>query len=232
VRRWLITIVIFLLAGAVVNVAVAWACAVWIDIVLILDQRSDTAGFTWGSHDGLDYFRWEHWAGARFFVFRGFQRASNSSEVPFDGWHPPWASHFLDGMTTESPEGPRAYRRRIAEARGWPHLALHGGYGVDLNPEGTVYPWFALMLDQPPARTPNPLSSAEARFLPLRPISPGFAVNTIFYAAILWLLILGPFVLRRFLRAKRHLCPWCAYPVGESVACTECGKPLPKRAVA
>ena len=38
------------------------------------------------------------------------------------------------------------------------------------------------------------------RTLPLRPIWPGFAVNTLFYAAVLWLLIPGPFALRRFIR--------------------------------
>jgi hypothetical protein len=68
--------------------------------------------------------------------------------------------------------------------------------------------------------------------LPIRPSWPGFAVNTIFYAAILWLLICGPFVPRRFLRRRRGLCPACAYPMGKSVTCAECGKPLPKRAVA
>jgi hypothetical protein len=75
--------------------------------------------------------------------------------------------------------------------------------------------------------------SSEANYtLPLRLIWPGFAVNTIFYAAILWLLIPGPFALRRLIRRRRGLCPKCGYPMGESDACTECGKPLPKRAVA
>ena len=49
--------------------------------------------------------------------------------------------------------------------------------------------------------------------------------------AILWLLIPGPFALRRFLRLRRGLCPKCAYPMGESPVCSECGKALPKRAV-
>ena len=65
---------------------------------------------------------------------------------------------------------------------------------------------------------------------PLRPIVPGFLLNTLFYAAVLWLLIPGPFTLRRFIRVKRGLCPKCAYPVGESDACSECGKRLSNRA--
>ena len=73
----------------------------------------------------------------------------------------------------------------------------------------------------------------EVRFpkaLPIRPIWPGLAVNTLFYAAVLWLLIPGPFALRRFIRVRRGLCPKCAYPMGHSDACSECGKALPERA--
>ena len=67
---------------------------------------------------------------------------------------------------------------------------------------------------------------AEARVIPTRLIWPGFAANTLFYAGLLWL----PFAMRRFLRVKRCLCPACAYPMGESGVCSECGKALPKRA--
>ncbi len=35
--------------------------------------------------------------------------------------------------------------------------------------------------------------------------------------------------LRRFLRVRRGLCPKCAYPMGESEVCTECGESLPSR---
>ncbi len=65
--------------------------------------------------------------------------------------------------------------------------------------------------------------------LPLRPIWPGFAINTLFYGTLLWLLIYGLSVMRRFLRLKRGLCPKCAYPVGESEICSECGITLPRR---
>ena len=60
-------------------------------------------------------------------------------------------------------------------------------------------------------------------------IWPGFAANTFFYAAVLWLLIPGPFALRRHIRFWQGFCPKCAYPMGESVVCSECGKELPNR---
>ena len=71
----------------------------------------------------------------------------------------------------------------------------------------------------------------ELRVLPFRPLWPGFAVNSLLYAAVLWLLICGPFALRRFIRVRRGLCPACAYPHGESPVCSECGKTIPSRKV-
>ena len=68
--------------------------------------------------------------------------------------------------------------------------------------------------------------------LRLRPIWFAFAISTVFYGAVLWLLVQGPFALRRVLRRRRGLCPGCGYPVGESATCTECGKLLAVRAVA
>ena len=70
------------------------------------------------------------------------------------------------------------------------------------------------------------------RLLPFRPLPLGFAINSVFYAAILWALIWGPFALRRLLRVRRGLCPKCAYPMGESAVCSECGVELPSRLAA
>ncbi len=77
---------------------------------------------------------------------------------------------------------------------------------------------------------PSPLRG-QPRVVPVRPFWPGFAVNTLLYATFLWLLIPGPFVLRRFVRVRRGLCPACAYPRGESDVCSECGKAIPSRKV-
>lgn len=63
------------------------------------------------------------------------------------------------------------------------------------------------------------------RSLPLRPVWPGFAVNTILFAILAALIWLVP-VLRAIHRESRGLCPACAYPVGASQVCTECGAKL------
>ncbi|MCI0365950.1 MAG: hypothetical protein L0Y44_13855 [Phycisphaerales bacterium] len=67
------------------------------------------------------------------------------------------------------------------------------------------------------------ISSMPREYRLTTPIWRGLAINTILYAAMLWLLFAGPGFVRRRVRIKRGLCPACAYPVGESATCTECG---------
>ena len=73
----------------------------------------------------------------------------------------------------------------------------------------------------------HPLNLDDRCTLPCRIWLPGFAINTVFYTTILWLLCVAPFQIRRYWRRKRGLCPACAYPIGSSDVCTECGTPLP-----
>ena len=65
------------------------------------------------------------------------------------------------------------------------------------------------------------------RRLPLAPIWPGFAINTLFYAALLWLGFCGPFALRRQIRRKHGRCVKCGYDLrgapGTDAGCPECG---------
>ena len=65
--------------------------------------------------------------------------------------------------------------------------------------------------------------------IPRTIIWPAFASNTLFYAGILWLLFAASFAMRRRWRIKRGLCPACAYPIrgGSSDVCTECGVAIP-----
>ena len=70
--------------------------------------------------------------------------------------------------------------------------------------------------------------------VPHIPIWPGFAINTLFYAAILWALFAAPFGLRglrKRRRIKRGSCPNCAYDLRgrapTSDVCPECGAPAP-----
>ena len=105
-------------------------------------------------------------------------------------------------------QGPLSY---YVYQQGWPARSLRGWcYKVNGSPK-TEYALF------------KQLGSKRFAVLPLQPLWPGFAINTIFYAAVLWLPVAGLSALRRRRRSKRGLCPACAYPVGNSAVCTECG---------
>ena len=176
-RRHLLIVAIFLLAGAVVNVGVAWGCALWSPVLKTEWIDKDQ---TWARHRA--------W---------GIGWSAISQPLP------------LGSSTTIEAGFPLA-------CVGGDYIWMpHGGFGG--------YDTRFLIGWERGERWPKP-----PRPFPLRPIWPGFAVNTLCYAAILWLLILGPFVLRRFIRMKRGLCPACAYPMGESNVCSECGRALPQ----
>jgi len=64
---------------------------------------------------------------------------------------------------------------------------------------------------------------------PIRPMWLGFIINSIFYGLLVLVPVLFPKgirVVRQCVRAQRGLCPACAYPIGVSDRCTECGAPV------
>ena len=79
--------------------------------------------------------------------------------------------------------------------------------------------------------------SGEERWLPLRPIFPGFIINTLFYAAIWFGVFFGVGFVKRAIRKKRGRCVKCGYDLrgqrhqateasrdqGHAVGCPECG---------
>ena len=62
----------------------------------------------------------------------------------------------------------------------------------------------------------------------------GFAINTLFYAVLLWLVTLGQFTLRRYIRREHGRCIKCGYDVRHTDhdACPECGTTVLKAAIA
>ena len=135
--------------------------------------------------------------------------------------------HFIASERTD--EHARVLFYISIESAGWPCRSLTSEVTSEVRSDLRSD---VLLPEQSRWRTGIPVATrgspyvVDWRRLPIRPRW-GFAVNTVFYAAVLWLLILGPFALRRFIRMKRGLCPACAYPMGESDACTECGGALP-----
>ena len=248
-KRRIVLAAIFLLAGAVVNVAVAWGCAVRINVF----DSQPRSGFT--KH--LAVIRFSAFGSTWFWILRGGHPWAR--QFPDDGAKPGdaipyWAAYMLAELALEPPltawTTPRPVTTcRVADARGWPMRSLYSEQiqqVVKLGPtlRGLPHPEplaLPAKWENHPIRngmktslTPwsaGPWSPSRSfpRALPLRPIWSGFAVNTVLYAAILWLLIPGTFVLRRVIWLKRGLCSACGYPMGEAGVCSECGKALPRR---
>jgi len=191
-RRTILKVFSLLVAGATLNIAVAWGLAVW----------------------GLSMTAW------------------NASEA---------ATNTLQWQGTVPPEWPAPTMVGRNVGLGASHICTSGSMGSQFL--GT---W--RLSTQDVYRTGLPMDSlqCEHRFtlrsgeidkfewfhatdpihnqrLPLLPLWPGFAINTLFYAGVLWMLFCGPFALRRMIRRRRGRCPHCNYPIGQSPVCTECG---------
>ncbi len=219
-RRRLLTIAIFLLAGAVVNVAVAWGCILW-------------APVSWHVRTGPD--QWpapppEWWTGHVIGGKSGgpgwdiFDARSGRVTAPrvfaslaMDRYRAGWPSRSLYAVHLVS----RLWRRPDW-ACGMSLTSMNqfdaAGYQVPADPRMDAWRGrLKVTFSWPKPRAQRPL--------PLLPVWPGFAVNTFSYATFLWLLTCLVIAVRRFLRLRRGLCAACGYDLrhAEHEACPECG---------
>jgi len=226
-RKVFIVGVLLLFGGAIVNVAVAWGCALLVNpteveipqLALKMTPsesvelaRVDRFGYTWidttRAKSSRGTFRVHeygpdpvelapHWGNLQDLDSRFLQRNSQNHERS--------VLQQLGNIACGWPL--RSFwceiYRAVGEARWNDATGLRGG--VDLGLEG----WRG--------------SQMWPRVLPMRIIGFGFAINTIFYAVLLWVLFLLPGIIKRTPRRRRGLCPACAYPTGTSEVCTECG---------
>ncbi len=227
-------ILLFLLLGAIVNVAVAWVIALTVTLHDLTDKS-----------DGRFRAADEIWSLVRFEAFGSqiymsrrntiqtsekelFRYKAYWKEYPIESVKPYWGSMEDISTLYQSLSVPSEHRLirevRDFEARGWPMLSLwcmrthsvvtEWGLFKDFEPRGFI------------ATPILPIKHWGPRVLPLNPIWIGFIVNMLFYALFMWLLFPGPFVLRRIIRHRRGLCVKCAYDLrgAEHEACPECGQ--------
>jgi len=234
VKHHLLVVVLILLAGALVTVGVAWGIAILVDF----SAADRVVGGAKGR--GGDWVIWHHDAVGCIRI-RALAVSGNNIEeydqYPMQPWVlPAWGPLAAQVRQQVRQQDDLQQMRneafvRVADAYGWPTHSMWSAFAWN------TAQWPNVLTDPRLSaihiRSPMGVDYALAqRVLPLRPIWPGFAVNTILYAAFLWLLFCGPFVLRRFIRVRRGLCLACGYPMGKSSICSECGEALPHRAVA
>ncbi|MHC5005202.1 MAG: hypothetical protein ACYTJ0_19020 [Planctomycetota bacterium] len=185
-------LILFALAGAVVNLAVAWSYPLWPDPNQWETTEVDVASDFWSEAVPPD---WPPCGTVG--------RRTRSAVLTVD-------MRYVD-VTSPSPALGRY-------ASGFP-LRCVRSYVRFEGANGSVRS----------VRHGLELADAPLIVLGLSPVWPGFAINTALYAAALWLLIAGPFAVRRLLRSRRGRCVACGYDLarGRGGACPECGRSAP-----
>ncbi len=194
-KRRLIIVAMFLLAGAVVNVAVAWGCAAWVPAS---DRRTQDE-LPWPRPVPADWsseatcYRRSNWLLTEINAYGDGPSGGFASQYVFEAGFP-CRSLYRERHAVEYP-GESGIRIRSLEPRTW-----HEGIAIPERLQGRLY-------------------------LPTRPLLVGFAVDTLFYAVLLWAVGGGAFSLRRVLRKRRGLCVACGYDLAHAQhnSCPECG---------
>ena len=220
-KRRLTKLVLFLLLGAVVNVAVAWGCAYWVDsspsdMSPKYVTRRTPQGHVW--FVGIESER----GAERVLSTRLFDRGGPIiDDVDPSDLIPSWSTISRDFDFAE----PKTWDQQMQDARGWPMLSMRCTFCCTGRTLIWVHECEVVGGRELPRRTSNGYDISTLRALPYIPIPLGFVLNTLFDAAILWSLAFGPFTARRVIRHKHGLCINCGYDLRgvEHEACPECG---------
>ncbi len=213
-KRRLTKLVLFLLLGAIVNVAVAWGCALWSSMTQDSDLSKQRALALLQEREFLpqpgDPYSARTIEGIGLtvleLIFDPIVGQENSEINQREGT---WLMATLAGLPLRSLQA--EVRVAVSDsAEPVYSVGLIGGIRIDNRVMEQVF--------------------TLENVLPLQPIWPGFAINTIFYAVMLWVLMLGPVTARRIIRCKRGHCIKCGYDLrghsgGGSDVCPECGAP-------
>ena len=222
-------LVVFLLLGAIVNVSVAWGIAIWGELDL-LDHIGDTDNTTGTTLIDEGPACWLVMSISEIGMASTFSWLDRDGIVPPRWTEPGPAIDALPRWSHLRRPDPNGGRQDLVEnGWGWPWISL--SWTADRT-------FVAAASGQPSRLVTNVLKGIvverpngpgeRIRALPLRPYWTGFAINTIFYAAILWMLF-APFVLCRAIHRSRRRwlgrCLNCDYDLrgaGHDV-CPECG---------
>jgi len=199
-------LIVLLIAGATLNVAVAWG--------RVLVKGSITYS--------TRYFHDPDWGSKVVAIHqsRGYNVVWPSGHPLY--YSPDWIHTFQGRVWWDDESLGPINTGNFAIACGWPMFSLTSWRTArdrDVFSSPGVIQW-GIALPSPPS---HPNIVWVPPILALKPLWPGFAINTVFYAGVLWVLFCGPFALRRMIRRRRGQCPQCGYPIGQSPVCTECG---------
>jgi hypothetical protein len=208
-RRTIFKLLLLLFVGAIINVVVAWGC-VYADSRILgpdADERRSSGILVWprGAPDS-----WP--APTQFTQLSGFGLLEEWAYCIKSPFEPSDSSHS---------EIQEEWSLRRVEA-GWPWRSMCIVDAYFAPREG---PWETNSSFMRGLQAPSIHGRVEQ--LPVAPIWPGFAWNTLLISMILWLFFAAPFSLRRRFRIKRGQCAACGYDLRsnalQSEKCPECG---------
>jgi len=222
-KRHIWILIIALLIGSIVNIVVAWLVAIYHPVMhkLILpDDKEIRSGqgivsfsYSVGEYRTAKIYQY-NWIG------KGLKHVTREDAT--SAGLPKWA--VLNPEFSGVEVYPLAYRY---EATGWPMISFVCATFQPIATGPQVHVVGGIELDFLPRRMTIVLSMTAGRILPTilptKPIPSGLVVNTLVYSLAAWILLAGPFFVRRVLRARRRQCARCGYPIGASAVCTECG---------
>jgi hypothetical protein len=210
-------LLLLLLAGAIINVAVAWGCVVAFPAVFV-----HPIGFARQSPLSASE--------SEALLIRAFPNAPVNAGGVYGDTYSRHGWVYMGALWSDD-DAQNDDRWIFLESdelvAGWPCQSFLGCSKWDgRKGDGTESERFGTL------ELPQWVRSAgnnSLEFLPFMPIWPGFAINTVFYAAIVWVLFAVPGMIRRRVRRKRGQCAACGYSLRGSVGgkCPECGAPSP-----
>ena len=205
-RRRIAKLVVFLLLGAIVNVAVAWLFVKEYSSLQPGAKYARLSQAEWSILDNMGYVAQKRRDGWK---FNWSDRASNARLLVC-------RIYLQDGRSLLHVD---AY---LHVETGWPLRSLSGERIV---PYESVRGWKngQVWKREFISAVASPATPLTVR--PLRPQPFGFLVNSLLYAAAIWLLVVGPRDVRRWLRKRRGHCINCGYDLrgAEHEVCPECG---------
>ena len=236
-RKRITRAILCLLLGAVTTVGVAWGCA--FAAYNTPGRRHAAFGRSTKGQQFLVIVEWHRGVtGVSLHINRTTNeqaeyRAGTPPAMLIDAAAATWALMPIDDFESTPLYAALPLRERlrfdaqqpvqstIARTAGWPAAALW--QAQDRVSEGAGWRW------NHRGSIPQPWGEAGAR-LPLAPFFPGFLLDTLFYAAPWWLILITPGAIRRFRRRRRGRCIRCGYDLAglrpddnTTPTCPECG---------
>ncbi len=214
-KRRLFKLVLFLVLGAIVNVAAAWGFAAWSAPANVKSLDFTSRKIAEDEFEGVTRLRVMGHTRVNHGTFSQLVVGKTAAQLTAIEWIVSSGDNYSETRA------------------GWPLRTLRCRNLVEIEMGGTnsitINAYAANPIQGGIVLSPFPIGSPAQswRALPYQPIWTGVVVNTILYGPLVWIFTVSLLKMQRLLRRKRGLCIKCGYDLrGDfSSSCPECGWP-------